>query len=185
MGLSGPLIPSLYFFLVQTLRLADFQQFSAYLPTAQQPPHTPTISRCLAVWCCPRNKKHVVADVREEVDTGAIAVESPPDSVICISDGLLKAIDRLSPVDLETPIRNGAFDGTSLGLDCSDSVYVVQIWRPFSFRLCQFSSPSWPGGAGVHWSDSTCHGPSNISEMSRVSLPTFKELCDQRILDET
>ena len=62
------------FFLVQTLRLADFQQFSAYLPTAQQPP---TISRCLAVWCCPRNKKHVVADVREEVDTGAIAVESP------------------------------------------------------------------------------------------------------------
>ena len=62
----------------------------------------------------------------EEVNTGAIAVESPPDSVISISkdsDGLLKAIDRLSPVDLE-------IHGNSLGLDCSDSVYVVQIWKP-------------------------------------------------------
>ena len=32
------IVPSLYFFLVQTVRLADFQQFSAYLPTAQQTP---------------------------------------------------------------------------------------------------------------------------------------------------
>ena len=73
----------------------------------------------------------MVADVKKL--TRAIAVESPPDSVISISkdsDGLLKAIDRLSPVDLEIPIRNGAFDGNSLGLDCSDSVYVVQIWKP-------------------------------------------------------
>jgi hypothetical protein len=32
------IVPSLYFFLVQTVRLADFQQFSASLPTAQQTP---------------------------------------------------------------------------------------------------------------------------------------------------
>ena len=86
------IVPSLYFFLVQTLRLADFQQFSDYLPTAQQPPPF-----------------HVV------LQSGAAQETKNMWSQMCVKKLTQEPLQwrALSPVDLETPIRNGAFDGNS------------------------------------------------------------------------